>query len=75
MTEITGYTPLSEAEMLAMNENKFMEERILRGIEQAYDNGMSTKSDCNTAIEHVKTAFMWVNRAIAQPDRVELPED
>jgi acyl-CoA hydrolase len=65
-----------------VNENKILEERVLRQIEKMqrldcgpnganpFDGrGMAEARTC------IQTGFMWLNRAVFQPGRVALPED
>lgn len=77
MTEIKGYTPLSDAQKDAMNELKVLEEGILRQLDA---NLSDTKLDLDgranaLAFTHIQTGFMWANRAIAKPQRLVLPGD
>lgn len=78
---VAGYQPQSDEKVALVNENKQLEERVMRqidkmqkvvefGAREAYDQRM-------IAIARTKTqeAFMWLNRAVFQPSRVTLPED
>lgn len=73
-SEIAGFTDQSEKNKAYVNENKYAEERILRTLEHLEGEGYDGR---NLAIARTKfqEAFMWMNRAIFQPQRIELPED
>lgn len=82
---VKGYVDQSQENIARVNNNKELEERVLRNIDALerlitrhgpaieqplYDRRMLALS--RTAVQE---AFMWMNRAIMQPKRVELPED
>ena len=72
---VAGYTTQSDDKIAVVNRNKELEERVLRQldamkIDPAHDPRM-------VALAHTKfqEAFMWLNRAVFQPQRIKLPED
>jgi hypothetical protein len=78
---VASYKKEQPAEFIALvNENKILEERVLRQIEtmQLYEAANGHKHD-GRSISLAKTAiqdgFMWLTRAVFQPGRVALPED
>lgn len=81
---VAGYVAQSDAKVALVNQNKELEERVLRQID-----AIRIENECRplgqphiydprmTALAQTKVqeAFMWLNRAIFQPQRVTLPED
>lgn len=81
---VAGYVAQSDAKVALVNQNKELEERVLRQIDainienesrplgqpNIYDPRMTA-----LARTGIQEAFMWLNRAIFQPQRVSLPED
>ena len=84
---VHGYTKQSDQKVALVNENKVLEERVLRQIEKhlhvTVDRADATgveRVDVDLrmvalARTKVQEAFMWLNRAVFQPVRVKLPED
>ena len=76
---VAGYKPQNEANVALVNENKVLEERVLRQIDRMTNQalGGSPHDQRMVALARTKTqeAFMWLNRAVFQPGRVSLPED
>lgn len=72
---VAGYKDQKDENVSIVNENKVLEERVLRQIEKikacpAYDARMAS-----IAFTGIQEAFMWLNRAVFQPGRIALPED
>lgn len=69
---VHGYLPQSEEKVSLVNENKVLEEQILRRLDalQAMD-GLDKRwlAIGRTSLEQ---AFMAINRAVFQPTRVQL---
>lgn len=69
---VKGYLPQSEEKVSLVNENKVLEEQILRRLDalQAMD-GLDKRwlAIGRTSLEQ---AFMAINRAVFQPARVQL---
>lgn len=72
---VAGYQPQSDEKVALVNENKQLEERVMRQIDSMV--GADGIDQRMVAIARTKTqeAFMWLNRAVFQPSRVSLPED
>lgn len=74
---VVGYQPQTEDAVAFVNENKALEERLLRRLDRmaakgppAYD--MRWLAIARTSIEQ---GFMAMNRAVFQPSRIQLPGD
>lgn len=72
---VAGYRGLTDAQVQAMNQNKILEERCLRQLEIMLIDPNIDQLFVSIARTRIQEAFMWANRAIAQPQRVALPED
>lgn len=77
---VSGYTAQSSDRVALVNENKEMEERLLRVLDALVDNNLSLRPQCDRrwlaiARTHFEEGFMALNRAVFQPQRVKLPED
>lgn len=76
---VAGYEPEVDAWKVEMvNENKILEERVLRRVDQHVRNRDSQEIDqasVQIARRHVEDAFYRLNRAIMHPKRIALPED
>jgi hypothetical protein len=74
---VKGYRPQNQDAVDAVNENKVLEERLLRHIDEvAYREGITMDGRwCAIAKTHLELAFMALNRAIFKPERASLPED
>ena len=72
---VKGYRPQSQNNVAIVDEHKVLEERVLRRIEMI---GAMPDMDARMAAlakTKVQEAFMWLNRAVFKPTRVDLPED
>lgn len=72
---VLGYSPQPNANVMAVNHNKQLEETLLRVLD-----GMKTNTDIDQrwlAIgrTHIEEGFMAINRAVFKPGRVVLPSD
>ena len=75
---VAGYKPQNEDAVALVNENKHIEERVLRQIDKhtlANDAINVDQRMVALARTNIQQAFMWLNRAAFQPGRVQLPED
>ncbi len=77
---VAGYAKNVEQWRIDMvNENKILEERVLRRVDEHVRNRDSREIDqasVQLARRHVEDAFYRLNRAIMQPARIlKLPED
>lgn len=72
---VAGYTDQTGDKVALVNENKVLEEKVLRQLD-----AMKGNTDCDPrmvaiAFTKMQEAFMWMNRAVFQPKRIDLPED
>lgn len=77
MTDVKGYTPLSEAQKALANEGKELEEHYLRWLDRvAVQSAVPIDLRSHAlAKTHIQTGAMWAIRSIFQPSRITLPED
>lgn len=72
---VAGYRPQSSDRVATVNENKTLEEMVLRQLDK-----LVTSKECDgrwlaLGRTHLELAFMAINRAVFQPTRVTLPGD
>lgn len=72
---VSGYKPQSDDKVAFVNENKALEERVLRQLDAMKGNAAFDQRMVSIAYTGIQEAFMWANRAVFQPGRVKLPED
>lgn len=79
---VAGYTMQTQDRINLVNQNKEIEERAMRQIDRLAGKGNSSLDASEfdqrmVAIARTKLqeAFMWLNRAVFQPQRISLPED
>ncbi len=72
---VSGYQPQSSGKVAVVNANKQLEERCLRQIEIMRSQGGHDTRMMALAFTGIQDAFMWLNRSVFQPSRIELPED
>lgn len=81
---VKGYQAQSDEKVSVVNENKILEERMLRQIEKLQRANAKTEQGerppydprmLALAATGIQDACMWLNRAVFQPTRIELPED
>ncbi len=82
---VAGYVAQTDDKVELVNQNKVLEERVLRQIDAmrrdntaAEANGQKPPHDARMmalAVTNIQEAFMWLNRAVFQPTRIALPED
>ena len=79
---VAGYQPQSSGKVRLVNENKELEEMVLRRLDSLKVTTAVDGQD--VAIDqrwlaigrtHIEEAFMAINRAIFRPSRVKLPGD
>lgn len=71
-TPISGYRELSEDELKLINQMKEIEERVLRVFDSLQDIDPRWRAIATT---HIQEGFGAINRSIARPGRIALPED
>lgn len=70
---VKGYTVQSDEKVALVNENKLIEELVLRQIDRHISDIDSSGIDQRMvalARTHVQEAFMWLNRSVFQPERL-----
>lgn len=80
---VAGYRPQNDARVAIVNQNKELEERVLRQIDRIAGRSPTGTLDSSEfdqrwvalAKTQIEQGFMALNRAIFQPARVSLPED
>ena len=74
---VAGYRPQREETVALVNENKAIEERVLRRMDALAAMPPGTLDPRWSAIARtqIEQGFMALNRALFQPERAGLPED
>lgn len=72
---VHGYQAQSSDAVNLVNENKLIEERLLRKMDELWNAQSCDARWLEEARVHLEIGFMALNRAIFQPQRVKLPED
>jgi hypothetical protein len=72
---VSGYKPQGDDKVALVNENKALEERVLRQLDKMKADNSLDQRMVSIAYTGIQEAFMWANRAVFQPGRVALPED
>lgn len=70
MTDVKGYTPLSEVQKETMNNFKQLEEQIFLKIDELRNSDMIDKVALEEGAKKIIDSFMWLNRSIAKPNRI-----
>ena len=69
--KIKGYTPLTDEQKNLVNNNKVMEEAVLRLIETIQKESAADPHWIFIATNHFQEGFMALNRSIMKPERVK----
>lgn len=72
---VAGYTTQSADKVDLFNQNKALEERVLRQLDLLLAMDSLDKRNLALAKTHFEDAFMRMNRAVFPPGRISLPED
>ena len=68
---VKGYAPTQpEWKINLVNENKVLEEQVLRQIDTHAEHADVDQRAVALARTNIQTAFMWLNRAVFQPQRI-----
>ena len=70
---VAGYQPLTEEKVALVNQNKVLEELVLRQIDRHVRDRSSVEIDqaqVQIARRDIENAFMRLNRAVFQPKRL-----
>lgn len=68
---VHGYVSQSDWKVALVNENKVLEEQVLRQIDKHTAIDGIDKRMTALARTKVQEAFMWLNRSVFQPKRLE----
>lgn len=74
---VAGYTAQPDEKIALVNANKVLEERTLRQIDAMQGAAAEAGYDPRMiALARTKTqeAFMWLNRAVFQPTRIQIDD-
>lgn len=72
---VEGYKPQENAAVEAVNQNKRLEENVLRVLDALAENPDTDKRWLAIGRTAIEQGFMAVNRAIFKPGRVKFPGD
>jgi len=72
---ISGYRPQARDAVYLVNDNKRMEEEVLRALDHMTGNTMFDQRWTAIARTNIEQGFMAINRAVFRPSRVRLPGD
>jgi len=72
---VAGYQPQTDDKVQTVNRAKELEERVLRHLDALAADKSNDQRMVAIARTGIQEAFMWANRAVFQPSRVNLPED
>ncbi|QRE77337.1 DUF7681 family protein [Methylobacterium aquaticum] len=74
---VAGYQPQTDDKVALVNENKALEERVLRQFDKLAQMEPGAVDGRWFAIGRtaIEQGFMALNRSVFQPSRVALPED
>ncbi|MFC6444569.1 Acb2/Tad1 domain-containing protein [Shinella zoogloeoides] len=72
---IAGYHAQSEEKIAVVNENKKVEEAILRLLDQYTASSEVDQRWLAIGRSHIEQGFMAINRAVFKPGRVQLDGD
>ncbi len=67
---VSGYTPQNLAAVALVNQNKRLEELVLRQLDIHRENEEVDQRMVALAKTKVEEAFMWLNRAVFKPTRL-----
>ena len=68
--KIGGYVAQSPDNIRLVNQNKVMEEQLLRRVEDLKNRHAADGRWCAVAMTHFQEGFMALNRAVMQPTRL-----
>lgn len=70
---VAGYQAQSDDRVSLVNQNKVIEEQVLRIIDGLGDAGVGDPRWLAIARTDIEKGFMALNRAVFQPSRIKLP--
>ena len=71
---VSGYRPQSTEAVALVNKSKMIKESVLRFLDQLAGEPSIDGRWFSIGRTHIEQGFMAVNRAVFQPQRVDLPE-
>lgn len=71
---VKGYVSQSDQKIALVNENKILEERLLRQLDRMREMKSVDQRMVSIAFTGIQEACMWMNRAVFQPTRIDLDE-
>jgi hypothetical protein len=72
---VAGYRPQDAAAIDLVNDNKRLEEEVLRALDSLANSPAVDQRWLAVGRTHIEVAFMSINRAIFKPRRIDLPGD
>lgn len=75
---VAGYQPQTAEKVAIVNDNKELEELVLRKIDALRNAASEIGIDGRwlaIGATHIEQGFMAINRAVFRPSRISLPED
>ena len=72
---VKGYSQQSDVSVLLVNNNKLVEEGVLRLLDALADLPSIDKRWLAVGRTQIEQGFMAVNRAVFKPDRIKIPGD
>ncbi|MFC6447170.1 Acb2/Tad1 domain-containing protein [Shinella zoogloeoides] len=72
---VAGYQPQSEARIVLVNENKMVEEGVLRLLDMLATLPEIDQRWLAIGRSHIEQGFMAINRAVFRPGRIKLDGD
>jgi hypothetical protein len=72
---VAGYKPQNEENVSLVNNNKTLEEMVLRAMDNLAMHPDTDKRWVAIARTHIEQGFMALNRAVFKPGRISLPND
>jgi len=72
---VDGYRPQTDLKVGWVNQNKQLEEEVLRRLDVLKTNSEVDQRWLAIGRTGIEQAFMAINRAVFQPGRVQLPSD
>lgn len=70
---VKGYTEQNDSKVTLVNQNKEMEERVLRQLDDMQNSGLYDPRWIAIARTNIEQGFMAMNRAVFRPERISLP--
>lgn len=69
---VSGYVSQTEDNIKLVNNNKILEEKILRILDELSQNNLIDKRWLSIGRTNIELGFMAINRSIFKPKRIDL---